>query len=97
MRVLTVKCPKCRESIEVDAASGAVLRSCGEVKSKPGDDFLGVRLRELEQEKARRAAIVEQGREREQARKGEFDQLFRKVKEETGKPVEKPLRPIDVD
>ena len=97
MRVLTVKCPKCRESIEVDAASGAVLRSCGEVKSKPGEDFLGVRLRELEQEKARRAAIVEQGREREQARKGEFDQLFRKVQEESGKPVEKPLRPIDVD
>jgi hypothetical protein len=97
MRVLTVKCPKCRESIEVDAASGAVLRSCGEVKAKPGEDFLGVRLRELDQEKARRAAIVEQGREREQARKSEFDQLFRKVKEESGKPVEKPLRPIDVD
>jgi hypothetical protein len=97
MRVITVKCPKCRETLEVDAASGAVLRSCGEAKARPGEDFLGARLRELEQEKARRTAIVEQGREREQAKKGEFDQLFRKVKEESGKPVERPLRPIDVD
>jgi hypothetical protein len=97
MRVITVKCPKCRETIEVDAATGAVLRSCGEVKAKPGEDFLGSRLRELEQEKARRAALVEQGRERERTKQGEFERLFNKVREEGGKPVEKPLRPIDVD
>ena len=82
MRVITVKCPKCRETMEVDAETGAVLRHREEVKAKPGEDFLGTRLRELEQEKARRVALVEQGREREQAKKGEFDQLFRKVKEE---------------
>jgi hypothetical protein len=97
MRVITVKCPKCRETIEIDAATGAVLRSCGEVKAKPGEDFLGTRLRELDQDKERRAAIVEQGREREKAKRGEFEKLFSKVKDESGKPAEKPLRPIDVD
>lgn len=97
MRIITVKCPKCRETIEVDAATGAVLRSCGEVKAKPGEDFLGSRLRELEQEKARRAAIVEQGRERERTKHGEFERLFKKVQEEGEKPVEKHVRPIDVD
>jgi hypothetical protein len=83
--------------MEVDAATGAVLRHEEESKPKPGADFLGTRLRELEEEKARRAALVEHGREREKTKQSEFDKLFKKVREEGGKPVEKPLRPIDVD
>jgi hypothetical protein len=82
MGVITVKCPKCRETIEIDAATGAVLRHHEEAKTKPGADFLGTRLRELELEKARREAVVEHGREREKNRQGEFEKLFRKVKEE---------------
>lgn len=82
MGVINIKCPKCRETMAVDTATGAVLRHHEEVKSKPGADFLGARLRELEQEKARREAVVEHGREREKNRRGEFDNLFRKVKEE---------------
>ncbi len=99
MRVITVKCPKCRETLEVDAATGAVVRSCGEVKAKPGEDFLGARLRELDQEKARRAALVEQGRERERTKQSEFDKLFRKVREESAAayPPERPQRGIDRD
>ena len=97
MRVITVKCPKCRGTLEVDAATGAVLRHEDEPKPKPGADFFGARLRELEEEKGRRAALVEHGREREKTKHGEFDKLFNKVREEGGKPVEKPLRPIDVD
>lgn len=99
MRVINVKCPKCRELLEVDAVSGAVLRHREEVKAKPGEDFLGARLRELEQEKARRAAIVAQGREREKAKQGEFDRLFRKVREESasGDPAPRPVRDVDLD
>jgi hypothetical protein len=82
MGVITVKCPKCREAIEIDTATGAVLRHHEEAKTKPGADFLGTRLRELELEKARREAVVEHGREREKNRQGEFEKLFRKVKEE---------------
>jgi hypothetical protein len=99
MRVFTVKCPKCREILEVDAVSGAVLRHREEVKAKPGEDFLGERLRELEQEKARRAAIVAQGHEREKTKQGEFDRLFKKVREESGSdtPAPRPVRDVDLD
>ena len=82
MGIINVKCPKCRETMEIDAATGVVLRHHEEVKARPGADFLGERLRELDQEKARREAVVEHGREREKNRRGEFDKLFSKVKEE---------------
>jgi len=82
MRIVTVKCPKCHDELEVDAETGAVVRHREAAKAKPGADFLGTRLRELEEEKARREAVVEHGREREKNRQGEFDNLFRKVKEE---------------
>jgi hypothetical protein len=99
MRVITVKCPKCRELLEIDAQTGAVLRHREEVKAKPGEDFLGARLRELEQDKARRAAVVAHGHEREKSKQGEFDRLFQKVREESrsGAPPAKPVRDVDLD
>lgn len=99
MRVITVKCPKCRELLEVDAATGAVLRHREEVKAKPGEDFLGARLRELEEEKARRAAVVEQSQRREKNKQEEFDRLFRKVREESESdaPAPRPIRDVDLD
>lgn len=99
MRVITVKCPKCREQLEVDPSTGAVLRHCGEVKARPGEDFLGSRMRELELEKARRAAVVEQGHQREKNKQEQFDQLFRKVREESGSdtPAPRPVRDVDLD
>lgn len=99
MRTITVKCPKCRGTLEVDAATGAVLRHEEEARPKPGADFFGARLRELEEEKARRAALVEHGRERESAKRGEFDKLFGKVREESasGTKAPRPLRDVDLD
>jgi hypothetical protein len=99
MRIVTVKCPKCHEALEVDAATGAVLRHREETRAKPGEDFLGARLRELEQDKQRRAAIVEQGREREKTKHGEFEKLFKKVREESGSgtPAPRPTRDVDLD
>ena len=69
------------------------------VGRQPGEDFLGARLRELDQEKARRAALVEQGREREKTKQGEFDRLFKKVQEESGSgaPAPRPVRDVDLD
>ncbi|HWR98373.1 MAG TPA: hypothetical protein VN317_08115 [Candidatus Methanoperedens sp.] len=99
MRTITVKCPKCRGTLEVDAGTGAVLRHEEEPKAKPGADFFGTRLRELEEDKARRAALVEHGREREKTKQGEFDKLFSKVKEEgaSGAPAPRPVRDVDLD
>jgi hypothetical protein len=98
MRSITVKCPGCREVLEVDPQTGEVLRHRAEAKPKPGADFFDARLREIEEEKARREAVVSQGREKEKAKQGDFEKLFKKVKEEhAGGKAEKPLRPIDID
>lgn len=83
MRVINVKCPKCHEVLEVDTATAAVLRHRAEVTAKPGEDFLGARLRELEQERARRAEVVARGHEREKTKGGEFDRLFKKAQQES--------------
>ena len=98
MRYITVKCPTCRETLEVDPQTGEVVRHRAETKAKPGEDFFGARLREIEGEKARREATVEQAREREKGKRGEIEKLFRKVKEQNAEgPAEKPLRDIDID
>jgi hypothetical protein len=85
--------------MEVDAQTGTVLNHREEVKAKPGQDFLGNRLREIEMEKARREAVVAHGREREKNRQEEFDKLFRKVREESesGTPAPRPVRDPDLD
>lgn len=98
MRSISVKCPCCREVLEVDPQTGEVVRHHAEAKAKPGGDFFGTRLREIQEEKARREATVNQGREKEKAKQGEFEKLFRKVKEQNAEgPAEKPLREIDID
>jgi hypothetical protein len=99
MRTITVKCPKCREVLEVDPATGAVVGHREEAKARPGADFLGERLRALDGEKARREALVAEGRAKEQARPAAVERLFRKVQEESagGAPAEKPVRDIDID
>jgi hypothetical protein len=99
MRMITVKCPSCRTTMDVDADTGAVLRHRDAVKTKPGEDFLGTRLRELEEEKARRAAIVAQSHERERTKQGEFDRLFKRVQEESGAgtPPDRMVRDVDLD
>lgn len=100
MKLITVTCPKCRESLEIDLETRTVVRHCAEsAKPKPGSDFLGERLRKLEEEKTRREAVVAESHERERTKRSHFDELFKKVKEEgaSGKAAEKPLREIDVD
>jgi len=98
MRVITVKCPRCREVMEIDGTTGSILKHHGEVKPKPGADFLSERLRSLDAEKAQREAIVTQSREKEKNRRSAHEELFEKVKKKAREgPVEKPLRDIDLD
>lgn len=98
MRSITVKCPTCRELLEVDPQTGEVIRHHAEPKAKPGEDFFGARLREIQGEKARREAAVDQARAKEKAKPGEIEKLFKKVKEQNAEgPAEKPLRDIDID
>lgn len=98
MRTITVKCPSCREVIEIDAQTGRIERHHPEVKTKPGKDFLSERLRSLEEEKSRREAVVSASREKERTKGAAHEELFAKVKKKAGEgPVERPLRDIDID
>lgn len=99
MPIITVKCPKCREVMEIDTLTGRIEKHHSAVKPRPGSDFLAERLKSLEGEKSRREAIVAEGREKEKGRKAAHDKLFARVKEGSGEgpPAERPLRDIDLD
>jgi hypothetical protein len=97
--LITVKCPTCGGILEIDTLTGAVVNAAPKSKLTPGEDFMAKRLAELDQDKARRDALVERQRERERNKKGEIDKLFEKVREEaaSGVPVERQIRDIDLD
>jgi hypothetical protein len=99
MKTLIVTCPACRESLEIDPSTGRVVKHYPEVKPKPGGDFLKERVKSLQEEKAKREALVEGSREREKQRSARCDDLFRKVKDQAREeePVERPLRDVDLD
>lgn len=99
MKNVIVKCPKCREVLEINPNSGSVIKHHPEVKAGPGGDFLKERLKSLEEEKARRESMVADSRTREKNRHEKFDEIFKKVKDQAkeGPPAERPLRDIDLD
>ena len=98
MTTTRVTCPKCSEIMEINTRTGKIEKHHGEVTPEPGGDFLKERLKSLGEEKAKREALVEAGREKERSRKDAHEQLFDKVKKQAGEgPVERPLRDIDID
>lgn len=99
MKNITVTCPECREVLEIDTASGKVIKHHPEVKPKPGADFMAERMKSLKEEKAKRAQLVAGSREREMKKSERADELFQKVKEQTkeGPPADRPLRDVDID
>jgi hypothetical protein len=98
MGTIRVKCPHCREVMEVNTRTGRIEKHHPEIKAKPGGDFLQERLKGLEEEKAQREALVAGAREKEKGRKAAHEELFNKVKETAKEgPAERPLRDIDID
>ncbi len=99
MSILRVKCPKCREVMEINTRTGKIEKHHAEIKPQSPDDFLRERLKNIDQEQARLEAIVAEGREREKGQKSRHEDLFRKVQEHAKEdsPVERPLRDIDID
>ncbi len=99
MRYIIVKCPKCRESLEIDTMSGAVVRHSSDLAAKGEGGTLADRLKGLEEEKAKRAAVVAQSKEREKTRKDQIERLFGEVKDKAKEEPEKerPLREFDLD
>lgn len=99
MKNIIVKCPKCREVMEIDSKTGSIIKHHPEIKPKPGGDFLKERMQSLEEEKAKRAALVAGSHEREKTRKERHEEIFKKMKEQVkeGPPADRPLRDIDLD
>jgi phage FluMu protein Com len=99
MKQLTIKCPKCKEILEIDVKKGSVVKHHAELKPKPGADFMAERLQSLKEEKAKREAMVAESRTREKTRHQKHEELFKKVQEQTkeGPPEDRPLREIDID
>jgi len=97
--ILRVKCPRCREVMEINTKTGKVEKHQAEIRPQSPDEFLKERLRSIDGEQARREALVAEGRERESGQKSRHEDLFKKVKEHASddSPVERPLRDIDID
>jgi hypothetical protein len=96
---ILITCPSCRETLEIDPSRGVVVAHHPELKPKPGTDFLKQRIKSIEEEKAKRAALVESGKENEKNRSERHQDLFRKVKEQAkeGPGEDRPLREVDLD
>ncbi len=97
MKTIFVTCPSCQEILEIDPASGAILGRSRQ-KSAAVTGSLTDRLKDLDEQKARREALVAQGKDREKTRLDRAEELFRKVREQ-GKegPAERPVRDVDLD
>ena len=99
MKHLTIKCPRCREVLEIDVEEGSVVKHHAEQKPKPGAVSMAERLKSLKEEKVKRDAMVAESRSREKTRHQKHDEIFKKVQEQTkeGPPTDRPLRDIDID
>ena len=80
MSNIRVKCPKCSEVMEINSRTGKVVKHHGEVKAQTPDDFLKERLKSIDEEQAKREALVEEGREREKSQKSRHEDLFKKAR-----------------
>jgi hypothetical protein len=98
MSTIRVTCPRCKEVMEIETRTGKVLKHHGEIAGHAEDDSLAARIRELDEQKKRREAVVAESRAKEKSRKAAHEELFSKVKKTAAEgPAEKPVRDIDFD
>ena len=98
MATLRVTCPKCSEVMEIETRTGKVLKHHGEIETTPDAASLAARIKDLDEQKKRREAVVAESREKEKNKKSAHEELFSKVKKTAAEgPVEKPVRDIDFD
>jgi hypothetical protein len=100
MKTFYVDCPFCDGMMEIDAESGKMLKKWGPSEKLAADqDKMQAALRKLENDKKRRATILDDTRNRiaSDKRKAEslFEQQVKKIKKEG--IAEKPQNPFDRD
>ncbi len=96
---VTVTCPHCGSTLDVDVHAGVVVRHAAPVVEGRKTDF-DQRLRELEAEKCRAADRMAEALRAEQSKERLLEDRFRKLMEESknDKDADKPhIRDIDLD
>jgi hypothetical protein len=98
-RSIYVNCGFCKGLMEVDSETGDVLKKWS-AKEKPADgDVMGAALRKMEEDKKKRASLLEDTKGEMEAKRKKMEDVFRKevdrVKKEGFK--EPPMNPFDRD
>jgi hypothetical protein len=94
---ITVTCPHCQSSLEVDVEAGVVVGHTPPARPQEKVDF-DARLRQMEQEKARSAdrlaEAMRQEKDKDRLMEDRFRSLMEKAKDDDGS---RPVRDIDLD
>lgn len=99
-RAFYVTCPCCKTLLEVEGESGDVLKKWApSEQNNPGDDKMTSALKQLEENKKKRASLFDKTKEGLEEQRKKVDEAFRKEVERAKKEGvnEKPLRPFDLD
>lgn len=100
MKTFYVDCPFCDGMMEIDAETGKVLKKWAASEKLTADqDRMKHALQKLEDEKKKRATILDDTRQRLAERKKKTDNIFREQVEKIKKEgiSEKPPSPFDLD
>ncbi len=95
--ILRVTCPCCRATLEIDPSTEIVL-SHEPVRPKRPTKDLKKAVDEIRGQEAKRDESFRKAFEAQKKHEGELDQKFEGLfKRQSGKPVERPFRDIDLD
>lgn len=94
---MEVTCPCCGAQLKVDAELGKVLHHTPPPKADKSPD-LEHAAQLLENERARREALFQQGTEEHKIKSDLLDRKFQEaLKQSKDEPVTRPMRDIDLD
>ena len=100
MKTFYIECPHCDGMMEIDAESGKMLKKWAAAeKLPPNQDKMQAALQKLEEEKRKRATILDDTRHRLVNEKKKTEKLFQQQVEKVKKEgvSENPLNPFDRD
>ena len=100
MKTFYVDCPFCDGMMEIDAETGKMIKKwAASEKLSANQDKMQAALQKLEQEKKKRATILDDTRQRIADQKKKTENLFKQQVEKIKKEgtSEKPKSPFDLD
>jgi len=95
-----VDCPHCGIKMEVEKATGKVIKTWDKVEKKAGGDPMADALKKIREDKAKLDSYFKAAPDSLKQHQKELESKFKeetdKIKKEGGK-VEKPINPFDLD